>query len=722
MIPSDVLPGAPVPGHVAPGDGPGDVASHLDAVMHLVGAVWGVIHLDGGAVWRAGAVPQIIPACHCETPPPVHWHGHICVALLTIRTSALGRLMLGSAETAHAPSESRDRLIAVLADGLAHQVHGQHLQQRVTRLTGQLAMIGTLGRQNPWTAGATAQQALLEQITRITYETIGHDHLQLLLADEARQTMTLVYAHGPAGARLLAEGYSESISGRGIISWVARCGEIWVCNDVTRDPHFASHHILDDTIAEIAVPLRVGARVIGVLDVQSAAARGFDADDVFLLRIVADQIAASLEHARLFDAEQRERELAMTLSDISRVLCSSLELDQVLAMILSQIERVVPHLGTRITLLTDDTRMHVVAAKGYPDNSEAEQAHFAITDAPLAPAIMYARETVVVCDAHTDPRWLWLPGTRQVRSWCGTPLVIRDRAIGFLCVDWNEPGFYTEDHAHILRAFADQAAVAIENARLFDAVRRFSGELEHLVAARTAELREAHNSIAAQTEQLRALVRQVVMVQENERQRIAHELHDSLVQAILAVMYQLHAIRRRVGPSTPPGVLEQIDDSRQLLESTLLEMKSIIHALRPRALDELGLLAALRHFAQSAGEHHDSTITFRSSGTAYPLHTEIELPIYRIVQEATQNAMRHAAAGLIAISVECRPNMLRVIINDDGCGFDPAVANDGLGLVGMRERAQAIGARLDIVSAVGRGTRVRLEVPRSVIDGGPDHA
>jgi signal transduction histidine kinase len=66
--------------------------------------------------------------------------------------------------------------------------------------------------------------------------------------------------------------------------------------------------------------------------------------------------------------------------------------------------------------------------------------------------------------------------------------------------------------------------------------------------------------------------------------------------------------------------------------------------------------------------------------------------------------------------------MLRVIINDDGCGFDPAVANDGLGLVGMRERAQAIGARLGIVSAVGRGTRVRLEVPRSVIDGGPDHA
>jgi len=717
MKPSDAQPRVPAASHGTHGDSLGDIMSHLDAMMQLMGAAWGAIHLGDGAIHCIGTHPTDIPACQCEAPPAIHWHADACHVLLTVHTSILGKLVLGF--TAPAPHE---HVIAVLAAGLAHQVHGQSLQQRVTRLTGQLAMIGTLGRQNPWTAGASAQQALLEQITRITYETIGHDHLQLLLADDTCQMMTLVYARGPAAERLLAEGYRESITGRGIISWVARRGEIWVCNDVTHDPHYASHHILDDTVAEIAVPLHVGSRVIGVLDVQSAAPRGFDADDVFLLRIVADQIAATLEHARLFDAEQRERELAMTLSDISRVLCSSLELDQVLAMILSQIERVVPHIGTRITLLTDDTQMYVAAAKGYPDNSEAEQAHFAIADAPLAPAIMYDRETIVVCDAHSDPRWLWLPGTRQVRSWCGTPLVIRDRAIGFLCVDWNEPGFYTQDHARILRAFADQAAVAIENARLFDAVRRFSGQLEHLVAARTAELREAHDSIAAQTEQLRALVRQVVMVQENERQRIAHELHDSLVQAILAVMYQLHAIRRRIGASVPAGVLEQIDDSRQLLEGALLEMKSIIHALRPRALDELGLLAALKHFAQAAGEHHDGTITFRSSGAAYTLHPDIELPIYRIVQEATQNAMRHAAANLIAISVECRPNMLRVIVNDDGCGFDPGSTSDGLGLVGMRERAQAIGAQLSITSAAARGTRVRLEVPRSVIDGGPDHA
>jgi signal transduction histidine kinase len=630
---------------------------------------------------------------------------------LVVRGAALGTLLVGFAH-AELPDERQLGLLALLADGLAQRLHGQRLQRRIERLTSQLAMINRLGQYTSWSHD---RQLLLQQITDLVYQTLGHDHIQLLLVDDARGTVDLVQASGPAGEQLRREGFSEQVGGKGIIGWVAGSGQIWISNDTASDPRFQPHWILADTGAEIALPLKVGERIIGVLDIQSEHPRVFDADDVFLLQIVADQIASALEQGRLFMAEHRERELATTLSDVSRIICSSLDLDQVLDLILQQIDRVVPHIGTRITLLAEGTRMRVVAAKGYSDNEEAKRATFEIAQAPLAPLIMYERETVVVRDAHTDPRWIWLPGASQVRSWCGAPLVIKDRAIGFLCVDWGEPDFYSDAHARIVRAFADQAAVAIENAQLYATIKSFNEQLEHKVQLRTIELRQAHDEIAAKAEQLSALVRRVVNVQESERQRIAYDLHDSVTQAILAAIYELHALHRRVdGPI--PEAARQIDECRQLLDSTLLEMREIIYALRPRALDELGLLVALEHFAGAAHAHHGLDVAFQSSGAPYPLEVAAELAIYRIVQEATQNSIRHAGAREVTIGVEFRPRQLRVTVVDDGCGFNPAQVGDGLGLVGMRERAQALGGQLTIASRAGYGTRVSLDLQRSAVE------
>jgi signal transduction histidine kinase len=234
---------------------------------------------------------------------------------------------------------------------------------------------------------------------------------------------------------------------------------------------------------------------------------------------------------------------------------------------------------------------------------------------------------------------------------------------------------------------------------------------ERLRLADLAGAAEDGDEIAAKAEQLRALVRRVVMVQETERQRIANDLHDSVTQAILAAIYELHALRRRIGGYNPHAD-RQLDECQQLLDGTLLEMKQIIYALRPRALDELGLLAALDHFAAAVQTHHGLNVTFQASGTAYHLPAEAELAIYRIVQEATQNSIRHANANHVTISVEFRPWRIRVAVCDDGCGFDPGVVNGGLGLVGMRERAQALGGQFSVTSRLEEGTEVSLEFQR----------
>jgi signal transduction histidine kinase len=590
------------------------------------------------------------------------------------------------------------------------RVAGQEL--RVARLTEQLTTIRRMGqRTTAFHTGEDGQQ-LFAQITRVIRESLGFDHTQLLLIEPAGATARLAHASGLVGELLLRQGYAEQVGGDGIIGWVAGSGQPWICNDVAQDPHYKVHTLLPNTASEAALPLKIGERVIGVLDVQADRPGAFDEDDVLLLQILADQIAPALEHARLFAAERDERELATTLRDVSRIICASLELEQVLELILSQIDRVVPHIGTRITLLGDDGLCRVVAAEGYADNEEAKRAAFRIEEAPLAVTMIHEHQTTLVQDARTDPRWIWLPGALEIRSWCGAPLVIRDRCIGWLCVDWHEPGFYRERHARIVRAFADQAAVAIENARLYAQVKGFNEQLEEAVRQRTGELRVANDEIASKAQQLRALIHRVTTIQEAERQRIASDLHDGITQAILGAIYELQALRKR-NRRSDDTIDRRLDECQQLLEGTLIEMKHIIYELRPRALDELGLLAALQNLAASIRAHHGVAVECRVVGAsaAYPLSGDVELAVYRIVQEATQNCIRHSGGKQLTISVEFRPALLRVHIADDGQGFAAGAVVAGLGLVGMRERAQAVGGTLWVQSAPGQGTKVTLEIP-----------
>jgi signal transduction histidine kinase len=692
-----------------------ELPAALDRAIQLCRADWGALLAPGsgaGYTLVAGARLsaelaralteadlQAISAARPGAPTCVLVGYQLVAVPLRDGGSVLGLLALGFAGQAAAIEQPA--LLEALADGLAVRLRAQP-RQRIARLTSQLGLINRLGQ---YTSSIHDRRQLFGQITHVIHESLGYDTIQLLLVDQQTGLVELAHASGVAGEPLLRQGFSEPVGGRGIIGWVAGSGQIWISDDVTRDPHYIYHRLMPHTAAEIALPLRVGERIIGVLDVQSERAGEFDADDIFLLQTVADQIAPALEYNRLFAAERQERELATTLRDISRIVCSSLDLAQVLDLILQQIDRVVPHSGTRITLRGEDDLMRVVAAKGYADNVMAMRSVFRAEEAVLTAPVLYEHQTLVVADARTDPRWFWQVGAEQVRSWCCAPLVIKDRCIGWLCVDWDEPNFYTEVHARNVRAFADQAAVAIENAQLYAAVKEFNDQLDRKVQRRTGELRQARDQLAAKAEQLSALLRRVVHVQEAERQRIAHDLHDGVTQSILAAIYELHALRRRIGG--PDGDADRrIAGSQQLLDSTLHEMKRIIYALRPRALDELGLIAALEHLAAEIRERHGLEVVLEIAGAPSQLADEIELAIYRIVQEATQNSLRHAAASQLRIEVEFAPRLLCVSVGDDGCGIAAERAGGGLGLAGMRERAQALGGRLEIVSEAGAGTRI----------------
>lgn len=599
-------------------------------------------------------------------------------------------------------------LFDLVAEELAAHLAGDEMASRVDRIKGHLALIRGLGQR----VTSTKNRAdLFVEITRVIHEALGFEHIQLLLIDDKTNRVRLAHASGRLAPGLLAAGFDEPVASPGIIGHVARTGSLWVSADVTQDTHFVSHALLPNTASEIALPLRLGERIIGVLDVQSDKRAAFREDDIFVLQTVADQIAPALEQNRLFTAERQERELADTLADVSRIICSTLNLDEVLDSVLNQLDRVLQHRGARVTLRGLDDVMRVAAAKGYRDIQMAKRSTFAIHEAPLSRPVLEEQQTIIVTDARRDPRWYWQMGASQIRSWCAAPLVIRGEAIGWLCVDWPEPHFYHDEHARIIRAFADQAVVAIENARLYSQIKQSAENLETNVATRTRELREARDEITEKAEQLRALVRRVVEIQEAERQRIAIDLHDGVSQSILAAIYELQALRLRLKGDNGDAD-GRVDGCQKLLEMSLQDMKQIIYALRPHALDEFGLIPALESLSSSIQLHHNLRTSFHVGGVSFAMPPEMELAIYRMVQEAFQNAVRHAEASEVALTVDFASDNLALAVSDNGIGFSAEAVRGGLGLMGMRERVQALDGDLTIDTAPGRGTSINLVIPR----------
>lgn len=207
---------------------------------------------------------------------------------------------------------------------------------------------------------------------------------------------------------------------------------------------------------------------------------------------------------------------------------------------------------------------------------------------------------------------------------------------------------------------------------------------------------------------LRALAREVVQSQEDERARLARELHDGVSQALVATKLLIESAQ-----SEPAGAERLQALALKRLNSTLAEVRHLSHALRPALLDTLGLPAALQHLAGEFDAAGGTRFTARIEGAEVELPEAVKTALFRIAQEALSNAARHAQATAVAVTLRFEPDGgVTLEVRDDGRGFDAeaaqAVADQGLGLRSMRERAAALGARLELASAPGRGSRLTV--------------
>ena len=260
-----------------------------------------------------------------------------------------------------------------------------------------------------------------------------------------------------------------------------------------------------------------------------------------------------------------------------------------------------------------------------------------------------------------------------------------------------------------------------ERKRAEDALLNLNGQLEQRVAERTVELKGMNDSLQAEiVERQRAeserasILRRLVMAQEEERRRIARDMHDHFGQQLTVLLLKLGMLKEDCGGQR--GLREQVETLEEVAGRLDTDVDFLVWQLRPTALDDLGLQDALTNFAQDWSKHFSIPVEVLTRGLRKEASTsEIDTTLYRIAQEALNNAAKHARAASVTILLEGRADAVSLIIEDDGVGFDAedaSGANDkGLGLVGMRERAALVGGTAEVESQPGEGTRVIVRIP-----------
>jgi PAS domain S-box-containing protein len=267
-----------------------------------------------------------------------------------------------------------------------------------------------------------------------------------------------------------------------------------------------------------------------------------------------------------------------------------------------------------------------------------------------------------------------------------------DHLIGGLSLWSSTVEAFAPENLSFAAQVADSLAVAMQNSKL----------LEQVQAGRA---------------QLQELSRRLVEVQERERQEISRNLHDEAGQSLTALMLGLGTLERAMAPSAT--MLAQVRDLKRATEGIMDGLHRLAADLRPATLDKLGLVAGLQQYVSAFARQHGLEVDFEVSG----LHAErpqpdVEIAVYRIVQEALTNVARHAHATRVDVGVKCDQGRLIVFVEDNGVGFDPAraAARGRLGILGMQERAETLGGRLSLEGTIGGGTTVLLEIPLGTPD------
>jgi signal transduction histidine kinase len=439
----------------------------------------------------------------------------------------------------------------------------------------------------------------------------------------------------------------------------------------------------------LGVPVFVGGEPFGNLYLtEKAGAKRFSDQDEEVLIELAGLAGMAIDHARRFTgSEQRRIELQRTVDaleatiEIARSLAGQTDIDAILQLVAKR-GRALVDARLLVIEVQEGPELAVRAAAGeLPAGFIGQRMQLKDTVASTA---IRTRQTQRLSDPLNWSRFQRYGAGRfglGARDGLVVPLSFRGETYGVLvALDHLEgDASFTVEHERLLESFAASAAMAVASAYSAAAERR----------------------------------RQAVAAAESERTRWARELHDETLQAIAGVKLMLSAARRQPDAE---AMVRAIDDAIMRLQSDMDDLRALIADLRPGALDELGLEPAILDLVervQAAGVEVDAQLdlAFERGEDPTRLESELETAIYRTVQEALTNVLKHSEARRVVVELVEDASRATLTVRDDGCGFDAGEATTGFGLVGMRERVLLVDGVLDVSSARGEGTRISATFP-----------
>jgi signal transduction histidine kinase len=273
-----------------------------------------------------------------------------------------------------------------------------------------------------------------------------------------------------------------------------------------------------------------------------------------------------------------------------------------------------------------------------------------------------------------------------------TPLIARGLLIGLVFLENESGARYGPEQVEIAQEVASSVAVALQSARLQDAVARHRLELHQLSG-------------------------DLLTAQEDERKRLSYELHDQMGQIISMINVKLTEAEQGLPAGTQPEVHDKLSEAGHLADRAMAEVRALASDLRPTVLGDLGLIPALRWLVGEFQQSHNIQVLFDAAGMEPRLDEEIESALFRIAQEALTNVSRHARATRVEVLVAANNSAVSLMVADDGRGFStsevplPLSRSGGVGMVAMRERAARLNGYLTVQSAPGMGTTLEVTVP-----------
>ncbi len=598
-------------------------------------------------------------------------------------------------------------VLQIVANQLATAIENANLYQETLHRQAQAWVL----REVMLAAASTLD---FDQVLQRTIQTLRSalqvEFLAVVLPDESGQFLRIHpsqigYDVPVEEVRLPLDG---SVSGV-----VFQSGKAMLIRDVREVPFYYPGH--PDVRSELGVPLRLGDEVIGVLNVESRRTNAFREDDLAFFTAIAGELAIALENARLYQREQRRREEAESLYRAAQAMTTTLDLQEVLERILSEVQNVVPYDSASVQLLREG-KLEIIAGRGFPNPEDILGTTIDLmTNGNPNVQVVRTRAPVILEDAPAIySEFRREPHSKAgIRAWMGVPLLYGDRVIGMLTLDKKEPGFYRREHARVALAFAGQAAIALENARLYE------------------QLEEQSAQLSAALQRLQNLDR----LREQMIQNVGHELRTPLT---LVQGYAKLLLNGELGPIQPlqRSALQVIYERTQALAGMIGNLTAL-RTIRPESMvmAPLSLPEALdwvvehyRHRAEDAGitlltEVPDSPLTILAD------REHLLLAISQLVDNAIKFSPQ---GGTVRIRIWSEGDWVNLAVRDGGIGIPPEhlphiferfyqvdgsttrrFGGMGIGLALVWEIMEAHRGSVRVESEVGKGSTFILSFPRA---------